>query len=144
MLELKGKLGKKVMVDNNKVIINLGHLPFNKNREKTILINNIVSVEIKKPGLSSGFIFFQVMGEESKVRKSITDTSSDNEILFSGKDNYNIALQIKAYIDEFMSKDKRIVNAISVADEISKLKGLLDKGIINKEDFDKQKNKLLS
>lgn len=144
MLELKGKLGKKVSVDSNKVIINLGYLPFNKNREKTILINNIVSVEIKKPGLSSGFIFFQVMGEESKVRKSMTDTSSDNEILFSGKDNYNIALQIKSYIDEFMSNDKRIVNEISVSDEILKLKDLLDKGIINKEDFDRQKRKLLS
>lgn len=144
MLELKGKLGKKVTIDNNKVIINLGYLPFNKNREKTILIKNIVSVEVKKPGLSSGFIFFQVIGEDSKARKSITDTSSDNEILFSGKNNYNIALQIKNYIDEFMSKDKRIVNEIGVADEIAKLKDLLDKEIIDKDDFEKQKSKLLS
>lgn len=142
MLVLEGKLGKKIVLYDDRIVINMGYLPFEKHREKSIAIRNISSVEIKKPGLSSGFILFQVTGESDKSRKSIADAPSDNEVLFGSNDKYKIALKIKDYIDRYLL-DKNVSNNISVADELSKFKKLLDDGVIDQGDFDKQKNKLL-
>lgn len=144
MLVLEGKLGKKVSVYEDKIVINMGYLPFEKHREKAILIRNIASVEVKKPGLSAGFILFQVIGEENKARKSISDVPSDNELLFGGKEKYKIALEIKEYIEKCTSKKiSSNENNLSIADELSKFKKLLDERIITEEEFEKQKNKLL-
>lgn len=145
MLILEGKLGKKVSVYEDKIVISMGYLPFEKHREKVIAIRNIASVEVKKPGLSAGFILFQVIGEESKARKSISDVPSNNELLFGGKEKYKIALEIKEYIENYTSKKiSSNENNLSIADELSKLKKLLDEEIINQEEFEKQKNKLLN
>lgn len=145
MLELEGKLGKKIILHDDKIVISMGYLPFNKNREKTIALRNIASVEVKKPGLSSGFILFQIIGEEDKSRKSISDVPSDNEILFGSKSKYKIALEIKEYIESYnLNFNSSNTNNISIADELSKLRKLLDEGVINEEEFEKQKSKLLS
>jgi len=145
MLELEGKLGKKIVLHDDKIVISMGYLPFNKHREKTIALRNIASVEVKKPGLSSGFILFQIIGEEDRSRKSISDTPSDNEILFGSKNKYKIALQIREYIENYnLNSSFSSVGNISVADELNKLKKLLDEGVINMQEFEKQKNKLLS
>lgn len=144
MLVLEGKLGRKVSLYEDKIVINMGYLPFEKNREKTISIRNIASIQVKKPGLSAGFILFQVIGEESKARKSIEDSLSDNEILFGGKEKYKIALEIKEYIEKYTSKKITTDESnLNIADELIKFKKLLDEGIINQEEFEKQKSKLL-
>lgn len=41
------------------------------------------------------------------------------------------------------SHNTQTSNTISVADEITKLKGLLDAGVLTQEEFNKQKSKLL-
>ncbi len=144
ILELEGKLGKKIVLYDDRIVIDMGYLPFSKHREKTISIRNISSIEVKKPSLSSGFILFQIIGEESKSRKSIDDTPSDNEVLFGSMDKYKIALKIKEYIENYTSESRSYSgNDISNADELSKFRKLLDDGIISNEEFERQKSKLL-
>ncbi|SHJ51922.1 Short C-terminal domain-containing protein [Clostridium cavendishii DSM 21758] len=144
MLALDGKLGRKVVVEGEIVKISMGYLPFQKHRNKSVLIKDIVSVEVKKPGLSSGFILFQICGEDNKARKSISDAPSDNEILFGSKSKYETALKIKEYIENFKKNSNHSkTNNASTADEIMKFKKLCDDGIITKDEFEKQKSKLL-
>lgn len=147
-IQLQGTLGKTVTVVGNCIKIKPSR---NSNNIKTILISNIVQVSIKKPSIiQGGFIHFQtITGNNANegilglndVNKVISDP---NAIIFNSKEKYKTALEIKEYIENYTSKiigsDE---NNLSVADELIKFKKLLDEGIINQEEFEKQKSKLL-
>lgn len=64
---------------------------------------------------------------------------------FPGGPAYDIALQIKAYIEQYTEPSPSIAPGaqISVADEISKLKRLLDDGVLTQAEFDGKKKQLL-
>ncbi|MCF0149699.1 MAG: SHOCT domain-containing protein [Clostridium sp.] len=147
-IKLQGTLGKTVTVVGNCIKIKPSR---NSNNIKTILINNIVQVSVKKPSIiQGGFIHFQKIIDNNAnegilglndVNKVILDP---NAIIFNSKEKYKIALDIKKYIEDYTSKsNENIFSNISTADELSKFKKLLDDGIINEEEFNKQKNKLL-
>ena len=70
-------------------------------------------------------------------------------VFTSGIVNYEIDIENAISSGEIESiknntSEKVTVNNFSVADELIKLKKLLDDGVINKEEFDKQKEKLLN
>lgn len=147
-IQLQGTLGKTITVVGNCIKIKPSR---NSNNIKTILISNIVQVSVKKPIIiQGGFIHFQtIIGNNANegilglndANKVISDP---NAIFFNSKEKYKIALDIKKYIEEYTSKStENIVSNISIADELSKFKKLLDEGIINQEEFNNQKNKLL-
>ena len=61
------------------------------------------------------------------------------------KKEYIIAIKIKEIIEKYKLTIKSVdKEKVSIADELNKFKKLLDDGIINQDEFDKQKNKLLS
>ena len=149
---LEGLQGKSVIVDGNNIrIIKKGGI-FSAQREKTLPIRNISSIEVKKPGsITSGFIQFSIAGGVSrdssyKFTGGAFDAAQDeNSILFIGAPNYEIALQIKTHI-EFASETAASTSqttAFSAADEILKLKSLLDAGILTQDEFDAKKKQLL-
>lgn len=107
-LELQGTLGKTVIVSGNCIKIKPSR---NSNNIKTIFINNIVQVSVKKPSIfQGGFIHFQTIignnGNEgilglNDANKVVTDP---NAIMFNSKDKYRMALDIKEYIENYTSK----------------------------------------
>lgn len=148
MFELKGRL-KNLTVDERGI-----HIQYAKafmKGEKTIPFSQVVAVQVKKPGLMNGYIYFQTVGATG-TRGTIQDISTDdNSIVFNGKDKYQMALQIKTYVEN--AQRSSYVNPVpqvsapvenaSAADEILKLKNLLDMGAITQEEFEAKKSQLL-
>lgn len=93
------------------------------------------------------------------IRISFQNLSAQDEYLSfarseKGSSEYNIAFEkmekcmsllrkIQAYNEENTIINEQTENNSSVADELTKLKSLLDTGVITQEEFDAQKQKLL-
>ncbi len=150
-LVLEGRQGKSVIVDGNTVKINKKARLFATQREKVLPIKGITSVEVKKPGpFIVGFIQFSVAGGKSrdssfKISGGAFDAVQDeNSVVFAGDDEYEVALKIKNYIENYaQTNGQDNPSAPSVADEIVKLKRLMDEGILTKEEFESKKKQLL-
>ena len=153
-LILEGKQGKTVHVAGDAIRIVKKGL-FSGRNERTLLIRNISSVEEKKPRGFAGFIQFSIAGGKARDR-SLTLTGGafdaaqdENSVLFNGEESYQIALQIKTYVESWSAPSERgaapdPATPRSTADEIQKLKTLMDDGVLTKEEFENQKRKLLS
>jgi hypothetical protein len=142
MLELKG-IGRKAIVDNKFVKIKYSII-YGLKREKTIPINQIVSVQVKKAGLLSGYILFQTIGSiDNNILKNAQEVYKDeNAVTFQAKSKYLEAIEIKEFIENIQNSSTSN-NHISTADEILKFKKLLEDGTITEEEFEKQKKKLI-
>ena len=151
-LKLEGLQGKTAVVDGNNIrIIKKGGV-FSAQREKAIPIRNISSVEVKKPGtFTSGFIQFSIAGGIARD-SSFTFTggafdaaSDENSVLFINDQNFQIAVQIKQYIESESASVSAPPQAavVSAADEIMKLKTLVDAGILTQDEFAAKKKQLL-
>lgn len=144
---LEGRL-KFLWVDDKGV-----HISYNKmmaKGERTIPFNQIVSVEVKKPGTHNGYVYFQTAGSPTAGQTSARDISTnDNCVIFLGEKKYETALKIRDYIEQKQTdaySPKQIVQEVhtySTADEILKFKQLLDSGAITQEEFDAKKSELL-
>jgi len=151
-LVLQGNQGKTLRVDGDVIRISRAAGAFVAAREKTLPIAQVTSVEIKKPGsFVVGFIQFSIAGGAAR-NSSYTLTGGafdavqdENSVVFVGEPNYQIALTIKTYIEKWSAQrasGDRPPTA-SAADEIRKLKSLLDDGILTQEEFDAKKRQLL-
>lgn len=142
-MQLKGRM-KILTVDNYGI-----HIKFNKmmgKGEKTIPFNQIVSIEVKKPGFLNGYIYFQTIGSTGTRRQNNPHDMAmdDNSVQFNSKANYDIALYIKSYFEQWqVSWLNQKETSMSNADEIMKYKQLLDGGAITQEEFDAKKKQLL-
>lgn len=114
-------------------------------KQKTIPINSVISVQIKKPGLIGGYLYFQTVGGlNNSSMKTVNDFIKDeNAIVLNSKKKYEVALQIKEYVQKMQSSTNSI-NQVSSADELIKYKGLLDQGVITQEEFELKKKQLLN
>lgn len=115
--------------------------------DKSININSITAVQVKKPGITTGYLQFILMGSQESKGGVWSAISDENTVLIANKKQYEKALEIKEYIEKYNNKPKtqqvQEFNS-SVADELKKLKELLDDGILTQEEFDEQKRKILS
>ena len=155
ILEFKGTAAK-VELYENKIIIKRNLLHPAGRGEKEIYLSSITAIDIKKPGLQSGYIQFVVAGsKEVKGRPFSLDMAGDeNTLTFTGKSRYEEAVYLKNTIEELkslpiessvdLSLFQPMEQQISVADEIIKLKELFDMGILTEEEFTQQKIKLLN
>ena len=121
--------------------------------DKTILLNQITSVQIKKSTtFTTGFLQFIVPGSiEAKKTKPLERVKDENIVYFKdpwghyAEENKNAEF-IKKYIEEYnlrLNQPQQIKNESSNLDEIKKLKELLDIGAITQEEFDTKKKELL-
>lgn len=114
--------------------------------DKTIPLKNITSVQLKKPGLTSGYIQFGVLGSIENKGGIFGATQDENTIMFL-KANYNDMLELKEYIESYEDSSKMAGNSMpvekSAAEEVKELKELLDMEIITQEEFDTKKRELL-
>ncbi len=147
--ELKGVNGQLEVYPDKIIIKRKGFLAktsqgFFKG-DKTIYLNQISGIQIK-PGasLTNGYIQFTLPGGRESKKGLSEATRDENTILFTKKNN-ELVSSIKAYIEEMLSKRfQPQVAPLSVADEIKKIKQLLDDGILSEEEFQAQKQKLLN
>ncbi|MCV9899861.1 DUF4429 domain-containing protein [Exiguobacterium sp. N5] len=113
--------------------------------DKNIRINSLSGVQVKKPGLTTGYIQFIFSG--SKDSTGVMDAVKDENTVIFNKPEYDQALELRDYVEELMnqpSTSQTAATTISIADELLKLKQLLDAGVLSHEEFDTQKTKLLN
>jgi hypothetical protein len=111
-LKIKGRQGKSVCVDGGSIKITKKSGLLAAKREKSIMIRNITSIDIKKPGLAfAGYIHFDIAGANNfnssyKVSGGTADAVKDeNSIVFANKKDYDIALKIKEYIENYFNNN---------------------------------------
>lgn len=134
-------LGKELIVTDNVVIIQQKIIK----SSKIIPLTNIISVQVKKPGLMAGYIYFQTLGGlNNRIKKPADISKDENSFIFNGNGNYKIAMQMKEQIEN--CRERSSASALqenSSADEILKYKGLFDAGIITQAEFEAKKKQLL-
>ena len=114
-------------------------------RKKEIVIpfDSIISVIYKRSGfLSKGSMEFKTAqagyGSINWGFGLSTQLNDANTILFN-KDNDNLALEIKTYIENTKNKNAKNMDY----SQLEQLKTLLDQGVITQEEFDAKKKQLL-
>lgn len=150
---LSGKNGQLAVYDNRLVITRkgvLGFLTHGAAGERTIPFTSITGIQMKPGGmLANGFIQFAVQGSIERRGGVMNATDDENAIVFVKSYN-NTAAQIKAFIEDKIFNAPAVhvmppipTSAPSAADEVLKLKQLLDAGVLTQEEFDKKKKELL-
>ncbi|MCA0980197.1 SHOCT domain-containing protein [Exiguobacterium aestuarii] len=113
--------------------------------DKNIRISSLSGIQIKKPGLTQGYIQFVFSG--SKDTTGVMDAVRDENSIMFAKKEYDLALKLRDHVEELINQPLQTQNETSsnsAADELLKLKQLLDAGVLSQEEFETQKVKLLS
>ena len=148
--EFKGTLGK-IELYADKIVIKRGVLHASGRSQKEIYLSSITAIQIKKPGLQAGYIQFVLSGSQ-EVKKSSTFgmeiANDENSVIFNDKAKYDEAMAFKNKVEKVMHESHQptviVQGQMSIADELSKLKSLVDAGILTEDEFAQQKQKLLS
>lgn len=144
----KGSNGTLV-VTPLKVVLKYGKFLGSGKGEKEIRINNITSIQVKKPGMMAGFIQFGFSGGSEQKGRSVFDAAKDeNTIMCNSKGQYEDFLKAKELIEEYQTQSSNsggntYIQETSVADEIKKFASLRDEGLITEEEFNAKKKQLL-
>ncbi|MBR9702112.1 hypothetical protein GOV13_04280 [Candidatus Pacearchaeota archaeon] len=145
LVEFKGRNGrislfeKFVRFDRENI---MGFLMQGLKGKKDIYFKNITSIQVKKPGITVGYLQFSLPGGNESKRGVFGSLHDENTISFDGKEKYNKALKIKEYIEDNIHKNPKR-NLVSDSDEIEKMYKLMEKGIITKKEFEQKKKKIL-
>lgn len=114
--------------------------------EKTIIFNSITGIQYKASGISAGYLQIIVMGSHES-KGGLQDAMNDeNTVGFIGKKYNKQALEIKNFIEQYISnrdKAKYTIKESDKYDQLAKIKKLLDDGILTQEEFEKEKNRIL-
>ncbi|PEI77461.1 hypothetical protein CN526_26785 [Bacillus wiedmannii] len=112
--------------------------------EKTIDINNLTGIQVKKAGFTNGYIQFIFLGSQESKKGVFAATQDENTVMFAKKEQ-KMADEIKEYIEGFLANKSKpqVAATVSGADEILKYKELLDQGVITEEEFQAKKKQLL-
>ncbi len=154
-----GMGGKSIIkIDGNTLTISrpglMSKMSLGFSGDKTVMINQISGVQIKKVGLARGYIQF-IMAGTNEAKSGIIGGKIDENIVYSDSffKNKNNQInsnfeEIKKYIEEFNSNQNGnttiIQNVKSPAEQVKELKELLDMGAISQKEFDKKKKELLN
>ena len=117
---------------------------------KKLYYSDLTSVQFKMPGaFFAGYIQFEYPGSDSTNKSPY---ESENAVVFNKKDNIKLMEDIYNYIENRIVEEKKakrapastiVQQATSPAEELKKMKELLDMGIITQEEFDAKKKQLL-
>jgi hypothetical protein len=146
--EYKGYNGTLILTDTG-VIIKRGAKGFllgggMLRGDKTIPYSSIVAVQLKKAGMTAGYIQLTLKGgseAKSGLFQSAIDENSINFHSAFGGNNNELFTEAKTLIEEKINSVG--VPKSSGLDELEKLATLKEKGIINEEEFNAKKKQLL-
>lgn len=111
--------------------------------DKTIPYSRIVAVQLKKAGLTAGYIQFTLMGGSEAKGGLFQSTRDENSINFHNRgDNNERFTELKKIIEQKIANDGSDTSN-NFLNDIEKLSELKNKGIITEEEFEKKKKQLL-
>ena len=111
--------------------------------DKEILISQISAIQFKKAGIATnGYIQFSFVGGTETKSGILSAVQDENTVMFSPKQQ-NDFLILKERIDQISASSRTGSKAPSNLDELEKLAGLKEKGIITEEEFNQKKKQLL-
>lgn len=145
-LVLHGGHGKTLFVARDSIRIVQEHL--DERHDTAILIRHVAAVDVKKPGAFDGFIRFSIGGDRrhdgglSLTGGSFDAGRDERSVTFDGMEAYDVALKIKLHVEMWHAEGPP--PAMSTADEIQKLKALLDEGALTADEFTSAKKQLLA
>lgn len=144
LIEFKGTNGiiglyeKFIRIDRGTT---MGFLIHGLKGKKDIYFKNITSIQIKRPGLTAGYIQFSLPGGIEARGGVFNAVSDENTVSFNGEGDYKKALEIKEYIEKANSSSEKSI--FSDANEIEKFHDLMKKGIITEKEFNQKKKKII-
>ena len=117
--------------------------------EKTFYYSDCIGVQFKTSKLTIGYL--QLETAASSGNNHLSNFFNENSFTFdtsviSNERMTEVAEYVKQRVDEIKKSNNKSssVAPLSVADELIKLKQLLDAGVLTQEEFDSQKTKLLN
>ena len=114
--------------------------------DKEILISQISSIQFKNASIwTNGYIQFGFLGGREAKGGLLQGTKDENTVLFKKKHQRDFeALRARIYEMQNDEKDQpSSPPGQSPLDELNKLASLLDRGVINNEEFESQKRRIL-
>jgi len=117
--------------------------------EKTIYYSDCIGVQFKQSGFTIGYLQLETASSSGNNKSS--NAFAENSFTFdtsviTNEKMVEVSEYIKARIDAIKKGESSSAvpaNNVSVADELLKLKQLVDLGIITQEEFDAKKKQLL-
>jgi len=141
--EYKGYNGSIVLTDNGVIIkrglagILLGH---GLKGDKTIPYSSITAIQLKKAGLTAGYLQLSMQGGIESRGGLFKATRDENTIMFSNWDNKKFE-EAKSIIEKRINgTGQQTSNELN---DLEKLAELKKKGIITEEEFSKKKKIIL-
>lgn len=116
--------------------------------EKRIPFRAITAVQMKEAGLTGGYIQFTIGGGNERQGGFLAASNDENSFIFAA-DNNKLMRQVRDYIEQRIGPAASVAPPAvapaqpSLSDELVKLSGLLEKGLISQSEFEKAKTKLL-
>ena len=132
-------LGAGALTENQSLKVEGSSIIYSKGNNQTVIpIGSIKKVTLFTPNLFRGNGSLVFVTSEGFL-------ASPLQLYFRSTDELEYAQNIQKYITDFQANASAPVSTpqISVADELVKLKALVDDGILTQEEFDKKKSKLL-
>lgn len=112
--------------------------------DKTIPYSSIVAVQLKKAGMTAGYLQLTLKGGSEAKSGLMQSTTDENTVNFHARKNKDF-LEAKEKIETKISESSGgNQQASSGADELEKLASLKEKGIISQEEFDAKKKQILN
>lgn len=114
---------------------------------KTIPFDSITAIQIKEQSFTVGFIQFTVPGGRESVAGATEAIKDENTITFNKPEQVEDCRKIHDFI---MTRKKEMKapgssnSSSSIADELRKLKALVDEGVLTASEFEEQKKRLLA
>jgi len=112
--------------------------------EKRIPYGSITSVQFKEPGMTTGYIQFGVRGGR-EGRGGVWDATTDENTVLFTKPAADEFQRLRDLVEARISSPASTagVPTVGVAEELSRLADLRDRGILSDAELDEQKRRLL-
>ena len=112
--------------------------------DKRIALANVQAVQLKKPGLTNGYLQLTISGGKESGGGVFDATKDENSVMFTKRHMAEFEA-VRDAIEAAVAARLRggPTSSVDVADQIGKLAALRDQGILTDAEFTAQKRKLL-
>lgn len=145
IFNFKSSVGDGLKVYEDRIVIShsgvLNFFAMGLKGNKTIYYNDLTAVQFKMGGWTGGHIQFTLHGGNESVGGIFAASRDENTISITAAEN-EIAEKMVTYIQGKIKEarqPKTVTSGAFAAEEILKLKNLVDMGIITQEEFDAKK-----
>lgn len=149
--EAKGANGRLVITPEKITLIRKGALSLltqGLKGDKEILVEDISSIQVRQPKFGTrGYIQFAYRGGQETKGGLIDAVKDENTLLFDKKHAADV-MKAKELIERYRAEQRTAIHrptpaALSDLDQLEKLAGLRDRGVLSQEEFDGKKKEIL-